>query len=194
MIKASITNQNREYVTDKNALMASLNNTNGSSHHYQNVQFQKPPQPSPAQQQPANSTESTVKKNIALITSSLEANGHTIGSNNVNKVNLSQSAVNAGINMNTSSPPANMLKTRTVEGYVGFANLPNQVYRKAVKKGFEFNLMVIGESGLGKSTFINSLFLTELYNSSEFPGTFERKKKTTYVDSTMWCLAKKVSI
>ena len=50
--------------------------------------------------------------------------------------------------------------------YVGFANLPNQVHRKSVKKGFEFTLMVVGESGLGKSTLINSLFLTDLY-----PGT-----------------------
>ena len=31
-----------------------------------------------------------------------------------------------------------------VEGYVGFANLPNQVYRKSVKRGFEFSLMVVG--------------------------------------------------
>jgi septin 2 len=46
---------------------------------------------------------------------------------------------------------------------VGFANLPNQVHRKYVKKGFEFTLMVVGESGLGKSTLINSLFLTDLY-------------------------------
>ena len=30
-----------------------------------------------------------------------------------------------------------------------------QVYRKAVKKGFEFSLMVVGESGLGKSTLVN---------------------------------------
>lgn len=45
--------------------------------------------------------------------------------------------------------------------------------------------MVIGESGLGKSTFINSLFLTELYNPTDFPGTFERRnKKTTVVDAT----------
>lgn len=29
-------------------------------------------------------------------------------------------------------------------GYVGFANLPNQVHRKSVKKGFEFTLMVVG--------------------------------------------------
>ena len=30
-------------------------------------------------------------------------------------------------------------------GYVGFANLPNQIHRKSVKRGFEFTLMVVGE-------------------------------------------------
>ena len=35
-------------------------------------------------------------------------------------------------------------------GYVGFGSLPDQVYRRAVRKGFEFTLMVVGESGLGK--------------------------------------------
>ena len=30
-------------------------------------------------------------------------------------------------------------------GYVGFANLPNQVHRKSVKKVFEFTLMVVGK-------------------------------------------------
>jgi len=37
-------------------------------------------------------------------------------------------------------------------GYVGFANLPNQVHRKSVKKGFEFTLMVVGKSSLLTST------------------------------------------
>ncbi|WAR13047.1 SEPT7-like protein [Mya arenaria] len=32
--------------------------------------------------------------------------------------------------------------TKELEGYVGFANLPNQVYRKSVKRGFDFTLMV----------------------------------------------------
>jgi hypothetical protein len=41
-------------------------------------------------------------------------------------------------------------------GYVGFANLPNQVHRKSVRKGFQFTAMVVG--GLA------SLFL--------FPGVF----------------------
>ena len=33
---------------------------------------------------------------------------------------------------------------KDMDGYVGFANLPNQVYRKSVKRGFEFTLMVVG--------------------------------------------------
>jgi septin 7 len=36
-------------------------------------------------------------------------------------------------------------RTKELDGYVGFANLPNQVYRKAVKRGFDFTLMVVGK-------------------------------------------------
>nr|XP_039260501.1 septin-7-like isoform X2 [Styela clava] len=72
---------------------------------------------------------------------------------------------------------------KTLDSYVGFANLPNQLYRKSVKQGFEFTLMVVGESGQGKSTLINSLFLTDLY-SSEYPGPSMRIKKTVKVETT----------
>lgn len=34
---------------------------------------------------------------------------------------------------------------RKLTGYVGFANLPNQWHRKSVRKGFNFNVMVVGE-------------------------------------------------
>ncbi|CAO4362458.1 unnamed protein product [Caenorhabditis nigoni] len=53
------------------------------------------------------------------------------------------------------------------QNYWGFANFPNQVFRRAVKNGFDFTLMVVGRSGLGKSTFINTLFLAEINNLNE---------------------------
>lgn len=78
--------------------------------------------------------------------------------------------------------------TKELDGYVGFANFPNQVYRKAIKKGFEFTLMVVGESGLGKSTLINSLFLSDVY-SADHMGPSHRIKKTVQVETSK-CLLK----
>lgn len=75
-------------------------------------------------------------------------------------------------------------KPKELDGYVGFANLPNQVYRKAVKKGFDFTLMVVGESGLGKSTLINSMFLSDIYNNEHHPGPSLRVKKTVGVETS----------
>lgn len=78
-------------------------------------------------------------------------------------------------------------KTEKINGkdleYVGFANLPNQVYRKATRQGFEFTIMIVGGSGLGKSTFLNTLFLTDIY-SNEYPGPTLRAKKTLKVETT----------
>eukprot|EP00055_Hartaetosiga_balthica_P017577 m.119019 g.119019 ORF g.119019 m.119019 type:complete len:405 (-) comp9351_c0_seq2:2058-3272(-) len=50
-------------------------------------------------------------------------------------------------------------------GDIGFANLQNQIHRAAVERGFEFTLMVAGRSGLGKSTFVNSLFSSKIYSN-----------------------------
>jgi len=73
--------------------------------------------------------------------------------------------------------------TQDTSSYVGFANLPNQVHRKSVKKGFEFTLMVAGESGLGKSTLIDSLFLTDLYPDRVVPTAQDRIKRTVQLDA-----------
>lgn len=45
---------------------------------------------------------------------------------------------------------------------VGIANLPNQRYKIVSNEGATFTIMVAGESGLGKTTFINTLFQTSL--------------------------------
>ncbi|KAJ2174683.1 Cell division control protein 3, partial [Coemansia sp. RSA 551] len=52
---------------------------------------------------------------------------------------------------------------KKMNGYVGFSNYPNQVHRRSVKRGFNFTLMVVGESGLGKTTLINTLFESKVY-------------------------------
>jgi septin family protein len=41
---------------------------------------------------------------------------------------------------------------------IGLPNLPNQRYRLMTKRGCSYNLMLVGQSGLGKTTFINTLF------------------------------------
>ena len=43
-------------------------------------------------------------------------------------------------------------------GHVGFDSLPDQLVNKAVSKGFDFNILCIGETGIGKSTLIDALF------------------------------------
>lgn len=73
--------------------------------------------------------------------------------------------------------------SKKLDGYVGFANLPNQVHRASVKRGFDFTIMVVGESGLGKSTLVNSLFQTSLYEERGYVSAAERVEKTVEVKS-----------
>jgi septin 7 len=47
--------------------------------------------------------------------------------------------------LRTETPPTVTSVDKELNGYVGFANLPNQVFRKSVKRGFEFTLMVVGK-------------------------------------------------
>lgn len=42
----------------------------------------------------------------------------------------------------------------------GISSLPNQRYKIILDKGINFNMMVCGESGTGKTTFINTLLTT----------------------------------
>jgi septin 7 len=51
----------------------------------------------------------------------------------------------------TQTGAASSVIRKKLMGYVGFANLPNQVHRKSVRKGFQFTAMVVGQSPFARS-------------------------------------------
>ncbi|GAA6000817.1 hypothetical protein JCM10207_004673 [Rhodosporidiobolus poonsookiae] len=77
---------------------------------------------------------------------------------------------------------ANVVRKK-LGGFVGFANLPNQYHRRSIRKGFHFTAMVVGESGLGKSTLINTLFNTSLYAKKNVPEPHHERPQTVSIES-----------
>ncbi|XP_067859483.1 uncharacterized protein septin12 isoform X1 [Heptranchias perlo] len=67
---------------------------------------------------------------------------------------------------------------RDLFGYVGIEAVLDQMRRKAMKTGFEFNVMVVGESGLGKSTLVNTLFKSKVSRKSCTPNYVEKIPRT----------------
>ncbi|KPJ01362.1 Septin-2 [Papilio xuthus] len=57
------------------------------------------------------------------------------------------------------------MRTLKLSGHVGFDSLPDQLVNKSVQNGFVFNILCIGETGLGKSTLMDSLFNTNFESS-----------------------------
>ncbi|XP_067151407.1 septin-10 isoform X1 [Apteryx mantelli] len=51
-------------------------------------------------------------------------------------------------------------RSLSLSGHVGVDSLPEQLVNKSIKQGFCFNILCIGETGIGKSTLIDSLFNT----------------------------------
>lgn len=83
--------------------------------------------------------------------------------------------------------PSSLTKEKTA----GFATFPNQVHVESVETGFELNVMVVGESGLGKSTFINALFMSDVYVDAEYSPAGTRPLTTLSIQRTSMYLEEK---
>ncbi|XP_051514227.1 septin-8-B isoform X1 [Myxocyprinus asiaticus] len=56
--------------------------------------------------------------------------------------------------------PSEEMRTLSLSSHVGFDSLPDQLVSKSVSQGFSFNILCVGETGIGKSTLMNTLFNT----------------------------------
>ncbi|XP_054699486.1 septin-12 isoform X1 [Grus americana] len=76
-------------------------------------------------------------------------------------------------------------------GYVGIEAVLDQMKIKTMKTGFEFNIMVVGQSGLGKSTMVNTLFKSKVSRKASQPGQEERIPKTVQLQSVTHVIEEK---
>uniref|UniRef100_A0A671S2G1 Septin n=1 Tax=Sinocyclocheilus anshuiensis TaxID=1608454 RepID=A0A671S2G1_9TELE len=67
-----------------------------------------------------------------------------------------------------------------LSGHVGFDSLPDQLVNKSTSQGFCFNILCIGETGIGKSTLMDTLFNTnfENFESSHFEPKVRLRAQT----------------
>lgn len=52
------------------------------------------------------------------------------------------------------------IRKLNLQGHVGFDSLPDQLVNKSVAQGYCFNILCVGETGIGKSTLLDTLFNT----------------------------------
>ncbi|KAJ6658966.1 hypothetical protein lerEdw1_019603 [Lerista edwardsae] len=66
-------------------------------------------------------------------------------------------------------------------GYIGIDTIIEQMRKKTMKTGFDFNVMVVGQSGLGKSTLVNTLFKSQVSRKSSGWNREEKIPKTVEI-------------
>ncbi|KAG8529815.1 Septin spn4 [Bacidia gigantensis] len=91
----------------------------------------------------------------------------------------SESASPIGI-ANVRMLPSSTFAALFIPANIAPRKLPNQRHKIVAKRGAAFTIMVAGESGLGKTTFINTLFSTTIKNYAD-----HRRRHAKQVDKTV---------
>lgn len=87
-----------------------------------------------------------------------------------------------------------MVRALNLTGHVGFDSLPDQLVNKSVSQGFCFNILCVGETGIGKSTMMDTLFNTNFDSTPsthDLPGvklkahTYELREKNVLLKLTL---------
>ncbi|XP_047212640.1 uncharacterized protein LOC124862639 isoform X2 [Girardinichthys multiradiatus] len=89
-----------------------------------------------------------------------------------------KTAVQLELSQSASGFQTGFIQGTDLFGYVGIEAVLDQMRRKTMKAGFEFNIMVVGQSGLGKSTLVNTLFKSKVSRKSCTPNYEEKISKT----------------
>jgi septin 3/9/12 len=101
--------------------------------------------------------------------------------------------------MAAAMPEGNAVFPRS---HVGFDSITQQIEKKLLKRGFQFNVICVGgftfidivvsssltvptagQTGLGKSTLINTIFASHLIDSKGRLRPDQEMKKTTEIDA-----------
>uniref|UniRef100_A0A3Q2CCU7 Septin-type G domain-containing protein n=1 Tax=Cyprinodon variegatus TaxID=28743 RepID=A0A3Q2CCU7_CYPVA len=89
-----------------------------------------------------------------------------------------ESELEAEVKLQLCPSAPGLIRGTDLFGYVGIEAVLDQMRRKTMKAGFEFNIMVVGQSGLGKSTLVNTLFKSKVSRKSCSPNYEDKISKT----------------
>ncbi|KAM7386254.1 hypothetical protein PAMA_009068 [Pampus argenteus] len=135
--------------------------------------------------QPANTPNSTKEKveNCVEVCTDMEEKGKEKGMEEGEMKKEMQ--LETEVKMEVCQPGLQMscIQGSDLFGYVGIEAVLDQMRRKTMKDGFEFNIMVVGQSGLGKSTLVNTLFKSKVSRKSCTPNFEEKISKTVKLHS-----------
>lgn len=130
-------------------------------------------------------------ENCVGLCTELDKKGKEKGMEEEEMIKESELDVKLELSQSVRGMKMSFINGRDLFGYVGIEAVLDQMRRKTMKAGFEFNIMVVGQSGLGKSTLVNTLFKSKVSRKSCTPNFEEKISKTVKLHSVSHVIEEK---